>query len=214
LAAWRSSRISWRAFVAAGATALGFLGLSWLVLGSDAFRGFLGSLPAVRDVLENHAEDWGKLQSLFTAVRILGVPLGAAYVMQSALAVFILASLAWLCWRRPGGGAEGAALAAAAVLCTPHVLDYDLAVTGVPLAWLARQAADTGWRPWEKSLAGLAFLWPMIGRVTTQAAHVPLGPLILLGLFCLVWRRGMHKAISAASAPRSAAPAMVAAARG
>jgi hypothetical protein len=71
------------------------------------------------------------------------------------------------------------------------VLDYDLAVTGVPLAWLAHEATRTGWRPWEKSVAGLAFLWPLVGRVLTANAHLPLGPVVLFGLFWMVWRRGV-----------------------
>ncbi len=179
----------WRAFAGAGGAALGFLALSWLVLGSDAFRAFLASLPAVREVLEHHAEDWGKQQGMFTAARLCGASLAAAYGLQTALAVGVMGALAALCWRRPGAGGEGAALAAAALLCTPHVLDYDLAVTGVPLAWLARQAAESGWRRWEKSVAGVVFLWPLVGRSLTLVAHVPLGPVILLALFWLVWRR-------------------------
>src|SRR5208282_3157245 len=99
------------------------------------------------DALENHAEDWTKLQSVFTAVRVFGVPLGVAYAVQIVFAAAVIVALALLAWRRPGAGAEGAALAAAALLCTPHVLDYDLAVAGVPLAWLA---AQPGWLPWEK----------------------------------------------------------------
>jgi alpha-1,2-mannosyltransferase len=177
----------WRALFACGGMALGWLVLAWMVLGTEAYRGFLASLPAVRDALENHAEDWAKLQSVFTAVRVFGAPLGFAYAAQIVLAAGVIVVLALLAWRRPGAGAEGAALAAAAVLCTPHVLDYDLAVVGVPLAWLA---AQPGWLPWEKSAAGVAFLWPMVGRVVTLA-HVPLGPVILLGLFLLVARRSL-----------------------
>jgi hypothetical protein len=181
----------WKAFIAAGAAALGFSGLAWLVLGTGTYRAFLVSMPVVREVLEHHAEDWGKLQSLFTAARLCGASLGAAYAVQAVLTAGVLGVLAVLCWRRPGAGAEGAALAAGCLLCTPHVLDYDLAVTGVPLAWLAHEASLTGWRPWEKSLAGLAFLWPLVGRILTANAHLPLGPVILLGLFWMVWTRGM-----------------------
>ncbi len=180
----------WRALFACGAAAFGWLVLAWLVLGTAAYQGFLSSLPAVRDALENHAEDWAKLQSVFTAARLFGAPRGVAYAAQIVFAVAVIAVLARLAWRRPGAGAEGAALAAAALLCTPHVLDYDLAVAGVPLAWLA---AQPGWLPWEKSVAGVAFLWPMVGRMLTTA-HIPLAPLILLGLFLLVARRSFKEA--------------------
>jgi len=178
----------WRAFCACGAASIGWLVLAWLLLGGAAYRGFVSSLPEVRDALENHQEDWSKLQSLFTAARMLGAPLGAAYAAQVIFAAAVVAVLAFLAWRRPGAGAEGAALAAAALLCTPHVLDYDLAVAGVPLAWLA---AQPGWLPWEKVVAGVAFLWPLVGRMATMA-HMPLGPVVLLGLFFLVARRSLN----------------------
>jgi hypothetical protein len=181
----------WRALMGAGGMALAFLFLAWLVLGTDAYRAFFAALPGVREVFEHHAEDWGKQLGLFTAARLCGVPLGAAYAAQGVLTACVMGALAASCWRRPGAGAEGAALAAASLLCAPHLLDYDLAVSGVPLAWLARQASGTGWRPWEKSVAAVAFLWPMFGRVLTQGAHVPLGPLVMLGLFVVVWNRGV-----------------------
>jgi alpha-1,2-mannosyltransferase len=190
----------WKAFIAAGVTALGFSVVAWLVLGTAAYRAFLASMPVVREVLEHHAEDWGKLQSLYTAARLCGASLGAAYVLQAVLAAGIMAMLAVLCWRRPGAGAEAAALAAACLLCTPHVLDYDLAVTGVPLAWLAHEATRTGWRPWEKTVAGIAFVWPLVGRVLTLGAHLPLGPLVLFGLFWMVWKRGVAPKLPAEQA--------------
>ena len=179
----------WRALASCAATALAWMALSWVVLGAGAWRGFAAGAPAVRDALEHHREDWGKLQSLFTSVRLWGAPLGAAYAAQILLACGVLVALALLAWRRPGARAEAAAMAAAAMLCTPHILDYDLAALAVPLAWIACEAARTGWLPWEKLLAGLAFLWPLVARMATESGAAPVGPFILLGVFGLVWRR-------------------------
>ena len=176
----------WKALVACGATALGWTALSWGVLGSAAWRGFVSNAPAIRDALENHAEDWSKLQSLFTTVRLLGGSLGFAYAAQIGLGAGTLIVLAAVAWRRPGAQAEAAAIASAAMLCTPHILDYDLAATSVPLAWLAGRAMRFGWLPWEKTLAGLAFLWPLIARGadTIQAMHQWV---LLSCLVCLHW---------------------------
>jgi alpha-1,2-mannosyltransferase len=184
----------WSALFACAASAAAFAALSWAVLGTAAWAGFLHAAPDIRAALELHEEDWGKLQSIFTTARILGAPLAAAYAVQAALALGVLVALATACARRPGAGPETALLATAALLCTPHVLDYDLAVAGVPLAWLARDADRTGWRPWEKTSAGLVYLWPMLGRVLTQSYHLALGPLLLLGLFVLLRRRIMEPA--------------------
>ncbi|MEJ0045165.1 MAG: glycosyltransferase family 87 protein [Rhodospirillales bacterium] len=181
----------WRALFACGMSAIVIVAMSWAVLGSASWAGFLRAAPEIRAALELHAEDWAKLQSVFTTARVLGAPLGVAYAVQAAVGLGVLAGLATASRRRPGPGAETALLATAALLCTPHVLDYDLAVAGVPLAWLAHEADGGGWRPWEKFAAGLVYLWPLVGRVLTQSYGVALGPLLLLWLFVLLRRRAM-----------------------
>ncbi len=182
----------WRALLACAATAGGWLALSWLVLGSTAWRGFFASAPAIREALESHREDWGKLQSLFATARLGGASLDQAYGAQILLAVGVGAVTVMVTRRRPGAGAEIATIAAAAMLCTPHLLDYDLAVTGVPLAWLACRAAREGWLPYEKLGAALVFLWPLVARLATTSWGVPVAPLLLVGLFALVCRRALE----------------------
>ena len=179
----------WRAFFAAGASALTWLLAAWIAFGAAPYRAFFHTLPFTRYVLENHEELWSKFQSVFTASRLAGMPIDAAYVAQVGVLVGACAMVAVVCWRRPGSAAEAATLAAAALLCTPYVFDYDLTVTAVPLAWLASEAAKTGWRPWEKSIAATVFAWPVMARLATFHFHLPLGPLPLLGLFLVVWSR-------------------------
>ncbi len=178
----------WRALAACAATAGLWMALSWLALGGAAWRGFFAAAPNVRDALENHHEDWSKLQSVYTSVRLMGGPLAAAYGAQLVTAALVLAALAVVAWRRPGARAEMAAMVAGAMLCTPHILDYDLAALGVPLAWLAGCAARDGWRPWEKLVAGVAFLWPLVARLVTLEG-VAVAPLVLGALFWVVVRR-------------------------
>jgi hypothetical protein len=181
----------WRALTACGAVAATWLLLSWSILGLPAWHGFMAGAPAIRQALEHHPEDWSKLQSLFTVVRLAGGGLGTAYAAQFVLALGVVSVLAWVAWQRPGGGPEVAVMVGAAMLCTPHILDYDLAASGVALAWIASQAIQGGWLPWEKLLAGVAFLWPLVARALTQSGTAPLAPLILLGLFGLAVRRAL-----------------------
>jgi alpha-1,2-mannosyltransferase len=175
----------WRAVAGAATASIGLILAAWAAFGTATWQAFLHAAPVARDALENHPEDWAKLQTLYTTLRLAGAPLWSAYLGQILLAALVLAVVAALAWRRPGGGAEASLMAAGAVLCAPHVLDYDLAVTGAPLAWLALQSR-TGWLPWEKLLMGAAFLWPLVARIATQSAGLPLGPVILLALFALV----------------------------
>jgi hypothetical protein len=179
----------WRALGSCAAMAAAWMLASWLVLGTAAWRGFFASGPAIRDALENHAEDWGKLQSFYTLVRFAGGSVAVAYGAQLLICAAVLAAMVLIIRRRPGAAAEVALMAGAAMLCTPHILDYDLAAAGVPLAWMASRAMRGGWLPWEKVIAGLAFLWPLVARLLTQSGAAPVGPLILLGLFLVTCRR-------------------------
>jgi hypothetical protein len=182
----------WRAVFAAAGMAAALAALSWLVFGTACWEAFLREAPLARVALEEHREDWAKLQSLYTAVRLFGAPLWAGYAAQTLLTAGVLAVLAVIAWRRPGAGAEGAMIASASLLCAPHLLDYDLAAVAPPLAWIASRAEAKGWLPWEKTAAGLAFIWPILARPMTQNLFLPLGPLILLGLFAIVGRRARH----------------------
>ena len=135
------------------------------------------------------------MQSLFATARLCGASLAMAYGGQALLAVCVLGTVVAQAWRRPRvapHGGEVAAMAAASMLCTPYVMDYDLAIAGVPLAWLASRAADQGWLPYEKLGAGLVFLWPLIARMAGMEWDLPIGPLVLACAFVLVCRRVWH----------------------
>ena len=85
--------------------------------------------------------------------------------------------------------AEVAIMAAAAMLATPFLLDYDLMVTAVPLGWLLLTGSRGGFLPWEKMLLALLFLWPLVARMAVEATRLPLAVAAGLVLFALVLRR-------------------------
>src|SRR4029077_6902963 len=87
-----------------------------------------------------------------------------AYAVQIALAIMLATSLAWL-WR--GDAAfelKAAALSVASLLATPYVLDYDLVVLGIPIAYFARLGLTHGFRDYEISLLSAAWLAPLLTR--------------------------------------------------
>jgi alpha-1,2-mannosyltransferase len=88
--------------------------------------------------------DQTKIQSSFIAVRLLGGGLLLAAIVQGAVALAVVVALVRFVLRRPGGRAEGAALAAAALLATPYLADYDLVCLAPALAVaLARGGASS-----------------------------------------------------------------------
>ena len=178
-----------RALVTCGGTAVGLGVASWLAFGSVTWRAFAANAAYARDALENHAEDWEKQLSLFTAVRLLHGGLALAYAAEIAGALAALAALAILARKRPGAPAETAALVAASMLCTPHLMDYDLACLGLPLAWVVSRAQCNGWRPWEKSVALAVFVAPLVLRMINVHLGLPLAPFLLAALLAIVFAR-------------------------
>ena len=183
----------WKTIAAAGATAAALAAVSLAIFGADTWRAFLAHAGLARAALEQGLVGDAKMQSAFAAVRLLGGPVGLAYGVQAATAALAAAALLWLQRRAPRGPAEGPALAAAALLASPFVLDYDLLLLAVPLAWLAREGLETGFRPWEKTTLAAAFVLPAISRSLATSLHLPLAPLVVGALLLAVSKRGAQR---------------------
>lgn len=179
----------WRMLAGASLSASGLCALSWLLLGDAAGRGFLDIAPLARATLEAGLVDPAKMVSTFAAMRWLHSGIGLAYAVQAVVTVGTGILLARTLARRPGGHAEGAMLAAAAMLATPFLLDYDLMVLALPLAWVMAEAQREGWQPWEKLALLAAYALPMIARPIAMKVGIPLAPLVLVGLLVVVTRR-------------------------
>ncbi|MBR0673432.1 glycosyltransferase family 87 protein [Neoroseomonas soli] len=179
----------WPAFIACGTTAAGLAALSWLVLGGETWTAFREGSDLARRALEEGWVSPEKMISLFAGIRLAGGPLSLAWAMQAVLSVAVLVAAVLAARRRPGGMAEVAIMAAAAMLTTPFLLDYDLVVTAVPLGWLLLAGSRAGFLPWEKTLLLALFLWPLVARMAVEATRLPLAAAAGLVLLALVLRR-------------------------
>ena len=179
---WRS--LTW----AVGTAGMMFLG-SLLVLGEAAWRSFLASAPLAKVTLELGLVGFGKMASPFAAMSLLGAAPSMAWAAQSVVSIVALFTVLSVSRRRPGAAAEGATIAAAACLATPFLLDYDLMLLAVPLAWVAARAECGGYLPWEKLTLAAAFVLPMVTRPLAMKAGVPLAPLVITALLVTVVRR-------------------------
>jgi hypothetical protein len=180
----------WRAFFACGATAAALCALSYLILGPACWLDFLRHASEARAVLENMTDDWSKIQSVFTAVRLLHGPLPLAYALHIAVALAALAVLLRAASRRPGAGPEVALLVVTSLLCTPYMFDYDLACLLVPMAFIAAAALASTWQPWEKTALLVLYALPLVVRLLATNASLPLVPPALIALLLLTSRRG------------------------
>jgi hypothetical protein len=57
------------------------------------------------------------------------------------------------------------------------------------MMWLLREAQQTGWLPWEKTVLCLAFTVPVLALLAADWPGIPLTPIILLALLRVVLRR-------------------------
>ena len=193
----------WKTLIFAAATAAAFSAASLAAFGPSTWGGFLAEAPFARSALENNLVGDEKMQSVFAAVRLLHGSLALAWMAQIVTA-FCVVGVLWrlerLAFRAP---AEGAAIVCAGLLASPFLLDYDLTLIAIPLAWLLGEGRRGGFLPFEKAIMALAFVLPLISRVVAGEVGLPLAPLTIAAVLALTMRR----ALTTAPTTRSARPA-------
>jgi hypothetical protein len=191
----------WRAFVAASVTVLATIGVSIAIWGWPVWQAFIDSLPLTEKIVFE-AGDTGfeKFQSIFAFVRSVGGPLTLAYGLQAVVTAVALIACIRI-WRSDAAHRlKGAALLTGALLSSPYVLDYDLIAFGLAIALFAAHAMEHGFRPWEKTVLAAAWFSPAIDRTVAAWTFIPLGFLMLAGVFLLVVRRVEAESMLAVSA--------------
>ncbi|WP_213288001.1 glycosyltransferase family 87 protein [Bradyrhizobium sp. sGM-13] len=180
----------WRTIGAAAATVVALVVVSFAMLGSGIWHAFADSMNFTQTVvLEQGGTGWQKIQSIFSAVRAWGANVPTAYAAQASLFALLAASLAWLWHSDAAFELKAAALALGSLLATPYVLDYDLVVLAVAIAFFARHGLNNGFRDFEISLLAAAWIVPLLSRSVAGVSYIPLGLLVELALYALVMRR-------------------------
>src|SRR4029079_3311746 len=103
-------------------------------------------------------------------------------------------SIAWLWRSRASYDLKAAALCTASLLVTPYVLDYDLVVLGIAIAFLARHGLAHGFISYELSLLALAWIMPLLTRTIAGASGLPLGLIVMMMLYVVILRRAAMEA--------------------
>lgn len=184
----------WRA-IGAAAIAAGVLGgLASMAFGPQIWLEWWVASGRAQDAMASGAVPFGKMVSVFAAMRLVGAPVLIAYAMHgfvSALVAGLVIRIAWK--RRRFDAALGAVVLAGAPLVTPFVLDYDLVLLAFPMMWLTAQGLarghGSGFRDWEKLAIACAFVAPAFARPLALNLHVPVMPLVLGLLLAAVVRR-------------------------
>lgn len=191
----------WRAIGAAIATIAAMTLATWIAFGENVWRGFFVSTTFARVVLtEQGATGFFKIQTIFSAVRQLGGSVALAYGTQavSALACATIVALMWR--RRADLRLKSAALMTGALLSTPYALDYDMALLGPALAFMASYVHENGARPWDKTILAVVWAAPLIARPAALVSHLSLGVAAMVLFMGMIARAGQLVRTTATSA--------------
>ena len=182
----------WSSIAAAIATVAALVAVSVAALGGGVWHAFADSMNFTQTiVLEQGGTGWEKIQSAFSAARNWGADVHTAYAIQIALGLSLAATLAWLWHSDAAFELKAAGLVIASLLATPYVLDYDLVVLAISIAFLVRHGFARGFCDYEISVLAAAWIVPLLSRVIAGATEIPLGLIVMLGLYGFTLRRAI-----------------------
>lgn len=190
----------WRAFAAAAVTGAAFVGMSLLVDGVEVWRLFLAeALPFQTRVTETGSGffTW-MMPTVFMAGRLLGLDNAIGYGLQAVSGIAAAAAAYWACRNTRDPVLRLAVIAAGSFLVLPYGFNYDMTIVSVALVYYALRQADGGFLRGERAVLALAWLLPF-AIMPLGAFGVPVGPVVLWGLFACLLRRVR---LEAAAPPR------------
>jgi len=189
----------WRVMAAAAATVLALAGFTVAVFGSEVFAAFWQSLPLARRVVLEGGPGFYKVQSIYAALRLAGVPGAAANAMQVLATLGVALALIALWRSRAAFELKAAGLIVGSMLATPYALDYDLVVLAPAIAFLAAHGLREGFAPYEASLLAALWVLPLAARSIALATSISLTPIALIAALGLILGRAGLLSLSPSS---------------
>lgn len=170
----------WRAFAAATATVLALAGAATALFGTEIWPPFFAGMSEAK---RNWMEPANPLYlrfwvTVFGALRLHDTALPIAYAAQFAAAAVAIVVLVIALRRRPAsarsGTAEIAAIAACLPFCSPFMLEYDLVILAVPMAWLFGEALRDGFRSGEPVTLVAVYVAPAVFKLAPTESPLKL----------------------------------------
>jgi hypothetical protein len=185
----------WRTIAAACLTLAVLIAVTAFLFGIESWSAFLASADVSRKVLlESGAVGFEKLQSAFAVVRLWGGGVTLAYAVQAFVSCAVIASIVW-CWHSACDEAHKAALlVTGTLLASPHILDYDLILLAVAIAYLAAHGLRAGFRPFEITLLGALWIVPLLARSAAGALALPIGFFVIATFYVTILMQAWHEA--------------------
>ncbi|WP_137046232.1 glycosyltransferase family 87 protein [Pseudolabrys sp. FHR47] len=180
----------WRTIAAAATLTIAWSAVSLAAFGWPTWQGFIGNISHTSEAfLSKGWANFGKLQTAFGMIRSMDGSETLAWSVQGAIIAVAAIAIAALWRSRASHDVKAAGLGVAALLATPYLYAYDLAVLAVPLAFLFRRARQTGFLRYELATIGAACLLLLIFPFVV----LPLGFIAILMIAGLVARRALDE---------------------
>lgn len=182
---------AWKVLAVAALTAIAMTAAGVVVCGPQSLPSFFVNANVLRDALLDHGGQgfWFASPTAFSALRLAGLPVVAAYAGHVLVAAVAIGSACHV-WRNCRDvRLRAAVLSIAALLASPYVWHYELAWLGIALACIAAMAFDTGWLRGEKPAWLLGWMLPIYEHFNRLTMLPQIGPLILLVLLGMVLQR-------------------------
>lgn len=184
----------WRTIASAGAAAVGLAAFAAVAFGPQVWSDWLTITQTASSATDSGSIGFAKMVSVFAGLRLVGVPSAVALAVQGVVTVSAAVMVAGTGWRHGFTPGLAALVLAGAPIATPFVLDYDLLLIAVPLAYLFAQGQADGFAGWERITIAGAFAGGALARPLAIYAGVPIMPWLLMALFVLVWQRARSEA--------------------
>ncbi|WP_157405631.1 glycosyltransferase family 87 protein [Asticcacaulis benevestitus] len=180
----------WKTFFAAAFSAAALSLAAFFVVGQEGYMAFFADSHLARETLDKGLVETSAMQSAFAGLKLIGLPNGVAYAGHALIALTGLTWSVFIIRRyRPDALSLGALLVSVTLLLSPFLVNYDLMLLALPLAWLIVQGAHQRFRPWEKMVCVGLYLLPALARGLTDMTHIPVGALMVGAMFMLVQSR-------------------------
>ncbi len=183
----------WSALLLFAMTGLLLSSIAMLFFGMDSFTGWLSTTHFAKTILEDKYSS-SYIPSLFSILNHFGVPINFVYPAQGLLSLTCVWAV-WTVWRKTlSWELRGAALVAAALLCFPYVWTYDLALLGLPIAWMTRYGLQKGWKPWEREILFVSWWLPALAELCAiRGLPFVFTPVVIACLLVVILRRAREE---------------------
>jgi hypothetical protein len=185
----------WRAFAAAGASAVALVLASLALFGASSWQAFAAAAAASPAMYESGRILFAGMATTFGAARLLGAGPALAYGLQAAASLGAAYVVVVVWHRRLSLPTRAATLAAAILVAAPLALLYDLMFAAIAAAWLIRDRHSPAAAASEKiALAALYLCLALAGHPSfAERWHVPVFPLAAIALFAIAGARARRE---------------------